>query len=175
MKDDLGYFLRRRYAKTLDFMLKNAPPPLNVLDLGVKNIFASIMNENGYSVVNTSGEDLDTDYQVVKGDEYDVVTAFEIFEHMVAPFNLLREIKADKLIASVPLHQFFAKAYWNEKDPWDRHYHEFESKQFDMLLDKSGWKIVASEKWTGPVRNFGFRPFLRLFVKRYYIVYCARK
>ena len=82
---NLGYFLRRRYAKTLNFILKYAPAPLTILDLGVKNLFTDIMQAKGYDVTNTSGEDLDTDFQVVREDKFDMVTAFEIFEHMVAP------------------------------------------------------------------------------------------
>jgi hypothetical protein len=173
--EDLGYFLKRRYGKTLSFLTSSVPPPAKVLDLGTPNRFSEIMKDKGYIVENTGGEDLDNDVNAVKADKYDLVTSFEVFEHMLAPYILLKEIKARYLVASVPLHQFFAKAYWSPTDPWDRHYHEFESRQFDMLLDKAGWKIIRSEKWTGPVRNFGFRPLLRLFVKRYYIVFCERK
>jgi hypothetical protein len=173
--EDLGYFLKRRYGKTLDFLTGSVPPPAKVLDLGTPNRFSDIMKEKGYIVENTHGEDLDDDVRAVKEDKYDLVTSFEVFEHMLAPYLLLKEVKARYLVASVPLHQFFTKAYWSPTDPWDRHYHEFEPKQFDMLLDKSGWKIIRSEKWTGPVRNIGIRPLLRLFVKRYYIVFCERK
>ncbi|MBT8179158.1 MAG: methyltransferase, partial [Eudoraea sp.] len=62
-----------------------------------------------------------------------------------------------------------------EQDPWDRHYHEFEAWQFDWLLDKAGWKIKDSSKWTNPAGKLGFRPLLRLFTPRYYIVYAERK
>jgi hypothetical protein len=174
MNEKLNYFLKRRYSKTLDFLKQAAAPPQNILDLGTPNRFTEIMKENGYLVENSSGEDLDNNYQIVANDKFDIITAFEIFEHLVAPYNLLKEAKAKKLIASVPLKQFFANAYWNDNDPWDQHFHEFEPRQFDMLLNKSGWKIIKSEKWTAPVRNIGIRPILRLFVKRYYIVYCER-
>jgi hypothetical protein len=30
---------------------------------------------------------------------------------------------------------------------WDRHYHEFEDWQLDWLLEKTGWKIIDSQKW----------------------------
>ena len=94
---------------------------------------------------------------------------------MLAPFNILNQIKASKLIASVPLKLWFANAYWNEKDDWDKHYHEFEEKQFNFLLQKTGWKIIDSEKWTPKSTfKFGIRPILRMFTKRYYIVYCER-
>ena len=81
----------------------------------------------------------------------------------------------DKLIASVPLKLWFAEAYWNESDDWDKHYHEFEKKQFNFLLEKTGWKVKDSELWTSPGTNkLGFRTLLRYFTPRYYIVYCER-
>jgi hypothetical protein len=57
---------------------------------------------------------------------------------------------------------------------WDRHYHEFEDWQLDWLLEKTGWKITAREKFTHPVKKLGFRPLLRYFTPRYYIV-CAER
>ena len=81
----------------------------------------------------------------------------------------------ETFIASIPLKLWFTKAYRNKKDLKDCHYHEFESWQFDWLLEKSGWRIISRKKWTNP-RPFklGFRPILRLFTPRYYIVYAER-
>lgn len=165
----------KRFERTLNFLKASVAPPANLLDLGAQNPFTAVMEEAGYKVTNTpEAVDLDLDFSAVESTEYDVVTAFEIFEHLVAPFNLLRAIKAPYLVASVPLKLWFADAYWNESDPWDRHYHEFESRQFDMLLEKSGWKILRSQKWASPVSKLGIRPILRRFTPRYYIVFCER-
>ena len=138
------------------------------------NPFSQILRSEGYTVENTKGEDLDLNFEAVQHSDCEVITAFEIFEHLVAPFNVLREIKANKLIASIPLRLWFSKAYRNENDPWDRHYHEFEDWQFNWLLEKAGWQIVDSAKWTNPTKKIGFRPLLRLFTPRYYIV-CAER
>ncbi len=169
-----NYFLRRRFGNTLEFTRKHIPAGSKILDLGVPSPLSEYLKENGYIVQNTGGEDLDLVYSSVQNSDVEAVTSFEVFEHLLAPFNILREIKAKKLVASVPLHQFFASAYWNDNDERDRHYHEFEKKQFDFLLEKTGWKIIDSHRWTAPVRTLGFRPILRLFVPRYYIVYCER-
>jgi hypothetical protein len=125
-------------------------------------------------VTNTSGEDLDEDFSSVNNNNEDVITAFEIFEHLVAPYNILKEIKANKLVASIPLRLWFSSAYKSKTDKWDRHYHEFEDWQFDWLLEKAGWQIKARQKWTNPVKKLGFRPILRMFTNRYYIVYAER-
>ena len=145
------------------------------MDLGVENPFSEIMKSNGYSVTNTAGEDLDVDFERVIQSDADVVTAFEIFEHLIAPFNVLKEIKADKLVASIPMRLWFAPAYRSKTDPWDRHYHEFEDWQFDWLLEKAGWTIKDSAKWTNPTKKIGLRPILRYFTNRYYIVYAERE
>lgn len=165
----------RRYLKTVAFLETTISKEEKILDLGQPNKFSQLLSEIGYDLKNTEkGLDLDIHFEVVKSDDFDVVTAFEIFEHMVAPFNVLRAISANKLIASIPLKLWFANAYWNANDPWDRHYHEFEPRQFDMLLEKSGWQIKRSEKWTSYDQTLGIRPLLRRVTPRYYIVYCER-
>lgn len=168
-------FPNKRYKHTLEFLKEVSPAPQKILDLGVKNPFSEIMVKAGYEVRNTQGEDLDLDFSSVQKSDANVVTAFEIFEHLLAPFNVLREIKADKLVASVPLKLWFASAYRSKTDKWDRHYHEFEDWQFDWLLEKAGWEIKARKKWTNPVKKIGIRPLLRNFKPRYYIVYAERK
>jgi hypothetical protein len=167
-------FPHKRYKISLDFLKKNIDTSEKILDLGVSNPFSEIMKGSGYDVSNTQGEDLDINFKSIIQSDANVVTAFEIFEHLVAPFNVLREIKANKLIASIPLDLWFAKAYKNSNDSRDRHYHEFEQWQFDWLLEKSGWKIITSYKWTNPTKKIGFRPLLRLFYPRYYIVYAEK-
>lgn len=168
--------LDKRYNRTLAFLRKHIDTNSKILDLGTENPFSVIMKEAGFEVFNTEGENLDTSYEKYVDYGVDVVTAFEIFEHMFAPFNILRELKTKKLIASIPLKLWFASAYWNEKDDWDKHYHEFEKKQFDFLLEKTGWEIKDSELWTSSDwKKIGIRPILRHFTPRYYIVYCERK
>lgn len=168
-------FPNKRFQHTLSFLQKHISNTESILDLGVENPFSQIMKEQGYAVENTKGEDLDVDFSSVLKSTTKVVTAFEIFEHLLAPFNVLKEIKADKLVASIPLRLWFAPAYKSKTDVWDRHYHEFEDWQFDWLLEKSGWQIKDRAKWTNPVNKIGIRPLLRKFTPRYYIVYAERK
>ncbi|MCK5637253.1 MAG: methyltransferase [Flavobacteriaceae bacterium] len=165
----------KRYIHTIDFLQKVLPAPATILDLGVRNDLSEILETYGYTVLNTSGEDLDIDYNTVTSFEVDAVTAFEICEHLVAPFNVLNAIKVKKLIVTVPLKLWFANAYKSNTDKWDRHFHEFEDWQFDWLLEKSGWNIKETEKWTSPINKVGFRPILRKYTPRYYAVYAERK
>ncbi len=168
-------FPHKRYDHTISFLKKHIPVERTILDLGVKNPFSEIMTKEGYNVTNTSGEDLDEEFSVVESDEYEVVTAFEICEHLLAPYNVLKAIKAKHLVVSIPLKLWFSKAYRSKTDKWDRHYHEFEDWQFDWLLEKTGWKIEDYIKFTNPTKKIGVRPFLRYFTPRYYLVYATRQ
>ncbi|ULC60186.1 methyltransferase [Flaviramulus sp. BrNp1-15] len=167
-------FPNKRFKHTIQFLQKHISTSETILDLGVENPFTTIMQEHGYTVENTKGEDLDVDTSNIKNSGVDVVTAFEIFEHLLSPFTVLKSIKSDKLVASVPLKLWFSSAYRSKTDMLDRHYHEFEDWQFDWLLEKTGWKIIDSEKWTNPTKKIGIRPILRRFTPRYYIVYAER-
>lgn len=167
-------FPNKRFRLTLNFLKTHISTSDSILDLGVKNPFSEIMISEGFTVENTSGEDLDEQRSTIENSKADVVTAFEIFEHLLSPYEVLKSIKADKLVLSVPLKLWFASAYRSKTDMRDRHYHEFEDWQLDWLLEKTGWEIKAREKWTNPTKKIGFRPFLRWFTPRYYIVYAER-
>lgn len=164
-----------RYTKTLNFLKKYIKTNENILDLGTLNPFSEIMIKEGFNVQNTNGEDLDNEFKIVHNYNVDCYTSFELFEHLLAPYNVLSEIKKGKLIVSVPLKVWFAKAYWNPKNEWDRHYHEFEPNQFEWLLEKSGWTIIHKEKWKSPDKiRFGIRPFLRFIWPSYYFIYAEK-
>jgi len=167
-------FPNKRFKLTAEFLTKHISTSSSILDLGVENPFTEIMKQSGYSVENTKGEDLDIDTSTITNSEADVVTAFEIFEHLLSPFTVLQSIKADKLVASVPLKLWFSSAYRSKTDLRDRHYHEFEDWQFDWLLEKAGWTIKDRKKWTNPTKKIGIRPILRWFTPRYYIIYAER-
>ena len=132
----------KRFKLTLQFLQKHISTSETILDLGVKNPFSEIMLSEGYTVENTKGEDLDEDRSTIENSSTDVVTAFEIFEHLLSPYEVLKSIKSEKLVISVPLRLWFASAYRSKTDKWDRHYHEFEDWQLDWLLEKTGWKIT---------------------------------
>jgi hypothetical protein len=166
---------KQRYDKTLAMLQRLVPAPARILDLGVSNPFSEIMTAHGYEVQNTQGQDLDFYPQIEVNPEVDLVTSFEVFEHLVSPFTVLQQLPANKLFATVPLRLWFASAYRSHTDLWDRHYHEFEDWQFDWLLEKSGWEIKERCYWKNPSNAIGIRPFLRKITPRYYAVYAERK
>ena len=165
---------QKRFQKTLDFLDRYIDPQSTILDLGVENPLSELMKAKGYKVQNTQGQDLDEDQKVLTETKIEVVTAFEILEHLLSPYQVLKSIQANKLVVSVPLKLWFAPAYRSKTDLRDRHFHEFEDWQFDWLLQKTGWKIIASDKWINPPKSFGFRSLLRYFIPRHYIVYAKK-
>jgi len=169
-----GKFPHKRYKLTYQFLEKHISKEETILDLGVENPFTEVMTKGGFKINNTSGEDIDEDTSAIENSDASVVTAFEIFEHLLSPYTVLKSIKADKLVASIPMRLWFSSAYRSKTDKWDRHYHEFEDWQFDWLLEKTGWKIIDRQKWINPTKKIGIRPILRWFTNRYYIVYAER-
>tara|TARA_B110001452_G_scaffold132966_1_gene110544 strand:+ start:1307 stop:1858 length:552 start_codon:yes stop_codon:yes gene_type:complete len=178
IKTDTIYSVRhmKRFQNTLKFMNDLDIKSSKILNLGPRNPLSDILKKNDYDIIDTGvNQDLDFDYEIVKDKQFDVVIGFEILEHMVSPFPLLTSISANKLVLSVPLSLWFASAYWNENDPFDRHYHEFEPKQLKMLLNKANWKIVKEEKHVSAQFKIGVRPLLRFLSPRHYFVYCERE
>ena len=164
----------KRFNITLDFLKKHVQTSETIFDLGVPNPFSKIMEANDYKVINTTGEDIDENQTALQSEKYEVFTAFEIFEHLLNPYTILKNVKADKILISIPLRLWFSPAYRSKTDMWDRHYHEFEDWQLDWLLEKTGFKIIDRVKFTHPVKKIGFRPLLRFFTPRYYLVYAER-
>ncbi len=165
---------QERFQITLDFLAKHIKKTDKILDLGVPNPLSELMQQQGYSVTSTSGVDLDDNQEELLNQEYNVLTAFEIVEHLLNPYTILKQSKAKRIFVSVPLRLWFSTAYRSKTDMRDRHYHEFEDWQLDWLLEKAGFKIVDSIKWAHPVKKFGIRPILRKFTPRYYLVYAER-
>ncbi len=92
-----------RYNKTLK-MLKDILPEGGVIyDLGVRNPFSKIMEDEGFKVYNSSGQDFDDDFKLELPNDVDLITGFEILEHLVSPYPLLKNLKCNKLFVTVPL------------------------------------------------------------------------
>ncbi len=75
-----GKFPHKRYKLTLEFLSKHIDRTDSILDLGVQNPFTEILTQNGYTVKNTTGLDLDEDTSEIKKSEAEIITAFEIFD-----------------------------------------------------------------------------------------------
>ncbi len=171
---NLNFSEKRRFNNTIKFITKTLPLKKKILDLGIPNKLSEKMIGEGYKVKNTNGNDLDL-YSINHNTKnFDAITAFEILEHLLSPFEVLKNIKCNKLYATVPLRLWYSSAFRDSKDERARHFHEFEDWQFDWLLEKAGWKIIRREKWINPTFIPGIRSILRNITKRYYAVEAIR-
>ena len=109
----------KRFTITLNFLKKHIATSETIFDLGVPNPFSKIMEESGYLVKNTTGEDLDNNQAALQNETYSVFTAFEIFEHLLNPFTILENVNCDKLVISIPLRLWFSSAYQSKTDKWE--------------------------------------------------------
>ena len=91
-------FPYKRYRITTDFINKHIDKSELILDLGIKNPLSEALKEDGFQIINTNGEDLDIDQSLILETKATVVTAFQIFEHLLNPFQILNSIKAKKLV-----------------------------------------------------------------------------
>lgn len=127
-------------------MLTHIPLESTILDLGCHNELGQLLKKEGYCIRYTDF-DLDAYPQKLREIKSDVVTGFEILEHLLEPVQVLRNVRANEIVVSVPMKRMFEKTYWNEEDDYDQHYHEFETFQFDKLLRYCNYEIICSEKW----------------------------
>ena len=59
-------FPKKRYQKTLSILKQYAPQGSIILDVGVENPFSEVMQQEGYTVLNTTGQDLDLNHTPYK-------------------------------------------------------------------------------------------------------------
>ena len=105
----------KRFQYTLEFLKKHIDTKESILDLGVDNPFSKIMRQNGYEVENTSGEDLDFDYSSVLQSKAEVITAFEIFEHLLAPLHLIEARRISGIDIIMNLRTGSLTGFWRKR------------------------------------------------------------
>ncbi len=74
----------RRHKLTIDFISKLVSKSKTILDLGVENELSNYLHKSGYKITNTDF-DLDKHPECLNRFNMDVVTGFEILEHLIEP------------------------------------------------------------------------------------------
>ena len=92
---------KNRYDKTIKMLKTILKPGNTIFDLGVRNPFSEIMEKEGYKVINTKGQDLDDKFDILIPKEVDLVTGFEILEHLVSPYPLLKNINCNRILSNI--------------------------------------------------------------------------
>ena len=156
-----------RWKKTLAFMNKDIDVT-TALDIGDRSPFTEQMESFYNCDFDNTNVDLDTGHLTGK---YDLVTAFEIIEHLFNPLHFLTEIKGvlnegGILYLSTPR----GKPYFL----WSKdHFHEMGYSRLKSLLDYAGFRIIHMEAIRIQPSSFfltGIRPILRFIYERHLIL-----
>ena len=147
-----------RWGKTMAF-LAPAESAIRGLDIGDRTPFTSELESFFGCPFDSTTVDLDVDILVGR---YDIVTCFEVIEHLFNPLHCLLQIKKvlasdGKLYLSTPRYK--PHVIW---DP--QHFHEMSSRSIGGLFDRAGFTILRQKVITNLPWWFyltGVRPLLR--------------
>lgn len=155
-----------RLKRTIELLTPYVDENTKIYDLGPDNLMRRMLANYFGCHIDGSGElDLNYEYADMVPIGYDLITSFEVFEHLFNLYPLLDHLKGfdTKLVASVPLRFPFANQYWTPHYH-DRHYNEFGIEQFRWVLREAGFSIQKEYKWYLPPNLKGVRPILRSFL-----------
>ena len=147
-----------RWEKTLDF-LKSCKPAKLGLDLGDRTTFTPELESVFKCAFQNTNIDLDVGE--IEG-RYDVITGFEIIEHLYNPLHCLEQVRKSlsengRFFLSTPT----GKPYFL----WaPGHFHEIHRERLHTLFERAQFKIIRERTFRihRPYFYFtGFRPFLR--------------
>lgn len=164
---------QRRYKYVKRFLDKFQPKG-KLLDIGGANVLGMKLARDFNLEYETTNEDLD--YTVDANGKYDTIFIFEVLEHLMNPLLCLNNVKKyckenTQIFISVPRQQHL---FWNQY-----HFHEFDKKRFEYLIEKAGLKIIGSSSF---IARFdwlfyitGIRPILRLlfFKPKHFLHKCV--
>lgn len=177
MLTDINYIQkhRKRIKETADYVYSQIDTSVPIIDLGTYNSISHTLHHCGYTVTNTHSEDLDIHYQEVHNSTADVMTAFEVLEHMVNPMQVLKSFNGKMIIGSVPIRGWGQYRGNTEQDPHDEHYHEFREWELRKLLNKSGYKIVDIQRKHWPTSGISIRKILKRIIPSHYLFTAIKK
>jgi hypothetical protein len=164
------YAYKMNTIKTIEYFEGKLNSTQRILDIGqLSPLTLSICNHFNIEIDNTYG-DLDVNFKI-PGDIYDIIIYSHTIEHQFNPLYTLLRIKECMLKKSflyifLPCRPHFLRC--------DGHYNEINDYQMNLLIKRSGMKIVNKKKfrsqkgWRFYIK--GIRPILRLFFE-FNIVY----
>ncbi len=154
---------RLRWEKTMTF-IKVGPAASRGLDIGERSSLTTQLELFFNCPFDSTTIDLDVDPLT---ERYDVVTCFEIIEHLFNPLHLLLQIRevvppGGRLYLSTPSGK--PHFLWSSS-----HFHEMSFSSIKALFDRAGFSILRKKKITTYPWWFyfkGVRPLLRAVFER---------
>ncbi len=152
-----------RWRKTIDFIRRSSVSATDTakgLDLGDRTPLTAYLEQLFGCLFENTAADLDL---ASLDGSFNVVTAFEVLEHLYNPLHALLEVKhllighSSRLFVSMPLRKplFLASP---------EHFHEMSRQSALSLFNRAGFSIVRSEEFRiRPLLFYltGLKPLLR--------------
>tara|TARA_B100000315_G_C14334436_1_gene476740 strand:- start:163 stop:714 length:552 start_codon:yes stop_codon:yes gene_type:complete len=147
-----------RWSNTLEF-IGTCDKAKSGLDIGDRTLFTLELEKVfGCSFKNTN---IDLDIDKIKG-QYDIITAFEIIEHLYNPLHCLEQIRQalkenGRLYLSTPVGKLYI--LWAPG-----HFHEIHRERLHSLFKRAEFQIIRQDTFRIHPNYFyftGFRPLLR--------------
>ncbi len=157
-----------RWRKTLEFLQGSslsAIPLARGLDLGDRTPYTAVLEQHfGCPFENTT---VDLDLEALSG-SFEVVTAFEVLEHLFNPLHALLEIK--RLLAGKEARLFVSMPLW--KPPFlasPDHFHEMTRRSARSLFMRAGFAVLRNAEFRIRHPLFyltGVKPLLRAWYEK---------
>ena len=155
-----------RWEKTKTFLKKY--DAVSGLDIGDRTPFTKQLEDHYNCLFDNTIIDLDEGQLI---GEYDVITAFEIIEHLFNPLHLLTEIssilkKGGKFYLSTPKGK--PHFLWSED-----HFHEMNEKSLLALIERAGFRVIRKDEIRIHPLSFyftGIRPLFRFIFERHWLM-----
>lgn len=147
-----------RWGKTMSFLAPMESATCG-LDIGDRTPFTSELESFFGCPFDSTAVDLDVD---ILAGRYDIVTCFEVIEHLFNPLHCLLQI--EKVLASDG-RLYLSTPRYKPHVVWDpQHFHEMSSRSIGSLIDRAGFTIIRQKVITILPWWFyftGFRPLIR--------------
>ena len=156
-----------RWRKTIEFMKGY---PFMTLDIGDRSVMTEKL-ETLYDVgfdntnIDLDIEDLSTSFAF----DYDLITCFEVLEHLFNPLHCLLQMK---WVLAPDGRIYISTPRYKPHFLWGNHFHEMSEKSILALFERAGLRVVRRKTiFIMPWRSLltGFRPWLRLIFDRGYL------
>ncbi len=167
---------QNRWHKTIKFILAGfAPEPWTIpecVDIGDRSVLTKRLEGIFRAQFTNTDVDLDVDllFPPKVAHTIDIITCFEVIEHLFNPLFCLLEMKR---VLKPNGRIYLSTPRFKPHFLWGNHFHEMSDKSLFALIDRAGLKIVRKQKiFVAPWRSLltGFRPWLRLVLDRHWLL-----
>lgn len=164
-----------RWRKTIEFIEAGEVLHLGArcLDVGDRSVLTGWLERTFSAPFENTDKDLDVAGWLTESQPpytLDVITCFEVIEHLFNPLNCLMGIWC---LLNAGGRIYLSTPRYKPHFLWGNHFHEMSDKSLFALIERAGLRVVRKQKiFIMPWRSLltGFRPWLRLIFDRVWLL-----